>query len=321
MTSSTQGGGGAKGPVYPRCPDRDNPEAGTGALSYPSISAKVWYYDGAANFFEISKYPGIADSVPDQHKWAKCGEYIAGTLRDSYLIQPGKAAYTYFPRGLYLAYQHTGDSRYKDAILAIADGGNHYRGVNNEFGMREHAYAFERRLYRYLVTNEPDHMLQNFADIAIGMLLTHVYQDESRLFLEPFMAGLLARPLVHYYQLFHDERVPAVLHLFSEKFWSSWYDQNTHRMLYNTEPYGERCTVSCGNPVATNLNNLVAPIYAFLWRLSGEETYRLRGDALFGNVFKDGTPYDPKQWSQSYYWAWDFVAWRQGTKPAYDTTY
>jgi hypothetical protein len=312
MTSATQGGGGAPGPSYPRCPDRINPAAGTGPLSVPSIEAKVWYYDGAANYFEISRWPGISGSVTDQALWAKCGEYIAGTIRDAYLKAPSQHPWTYFPRGLYLAYEWTKDPAYKTALIAIADNGNAFRGVNNEFAMREHAYAFERRLYRQYVTGETDHNLQYYADVAIGMLQSHTYGDDSRTFLQPFMAGLLSRPLVEYYSLYRDERIPVVLKSLADKFWADWYNKETHKMLYNTEPYGARCTVSCQEPVASNLNNLVAPIFAFVWRLTGDDLYRQRGDILFSNVFKDGTPWDPKQWNQAYYWAWEFVRWRQG---------
>jgi hypothetical protein len=67
----------------------------------------------------------------------------------------------------------------------------------------------------------------------------------------------------------------------------------------------------------TTLNNLVAPAFAWYWRLTGDDIYRERGDDMFAHVFQDGDPYYAKQWSQVYYWSWDFVAWRKGEQPAY----
>jgi hypothetical protein len=37
---------------------------------------------------------------------------------------------------------------------------------------------------------------------------------------------------------------------------------------------------------------------------------------MFSHTYDEGFPYSAKEWSQGFYWSWDFVDWRQGKKPA-----
>ena len=61
---------------------------------------------------------------------------------------------------------------------------------------------------------------------------------------------------------------------------------------------------------APDLNLLIAPMYAFLYRQTGEAKYREQGDALFA-AGVDGSWLDgAKQFNQSYWWSFDYVKWR-----------
>src|SRR5215203_5623645 len=130
------------------------------------------------------------------------------------------------------------------------------------------------------------------------MLYINATGSPERTFNEPFITGLLMRPLIRWYMISNDERVPAVIKATLDKLWDEWYDKSTHRLLYNAEPEGMRCSISCRKTTATALNNLVSPAFAWYWRLTGDDTYRDRGDDLFAYVFQDGDPYYPKEWSQ-----------------------
>jgi hypothetical protein len=83
------------------------------------------------------------------------------------------------------------------------------------------------------------------------------------------------------------------------------------------EPAGTRCDVDCQKYTSSDLNNLLAPAFAWYWRLTGDDKYRERGDDLFSHEYDDNNPWNAKEWSQSFYWSWDFVAWREGKEPAY----
>jgi hypothetical protein len=328
MVSSTNGGGASQGGFgtgvqHNRCADRKNIDQPWGsippqnvvpyALSYTAPSStQVWFYNDET-FFEIAKYTG--DST-----WANCGMAIARLMRDKFLALGPTAVQGifYFPWTLVAAFRWTGDPSYKEAVASIADKGNNFRGDTRDLFAREHAFAFERRLARREVTGEEDYNLQNFADAAIGMLYVNAAQSAERTFNEPFITGLLMRPLIRWYMVSHDERVPAVIKMTLDTLWDKWYDKSTHRLLYNTDPPGVRCWGNgCGTTTGTGLNNLVSPAFAWYWRLTGDDIYRERGDDLFAHVWADGNPYFAKEWSQGFYWSWDFVRWRKGVQPAH----
>lgn len=328
MTSNTNGGG-ADTTMYPRCANRKYPDAPLGwatkdgvvslkdtGVPYPvaysaGANARVWFYNDET-FFKIAKYTG-------DPSWANCGIFIAKEMRDKFLFQGPNSIQSifYFPWALVAAYRWTHDASYKEAVIRIADSGNDYFGWVEDAAMRENAFAFERRLARLEVTGEPDYTLPGYADAALAQLYINATDSAERSFNEPFMLGLVMRPLIRWYMISHDQRVPYVVKLTLDKLWNDWYDKRAHHFFYNTEPPGPRCNTDCRKYTLSTLNNLVAPAYAWYWRLTGDNTFMVRGDDLFAHVWDDSSPYNAKEWSQGYYWSWDFVEWREGKKPAY----
>jgi hypothetical protein len=73
------------------------------------------------------------------------------------------------------------------------------------------------------------------------------------------------------------------------------------------------------NPTA-DLNLLVAPMYAFLYSMTGETKYRDQGDLLFAGGVQRAWLDGSKQFNQNYWWSFDYVVWRQrgvvGTPPS-----
>jgi hypothetical protein len=328
MTANTKGGGSDTS-VYPRCANRKYPDAPLGwalpdgtvtlkdtgvpyPVAYtPGSNARVWFYNDDA-FFKIAKYT-------NDPSWANCGIYIAKEMRDLILIKGPNYILPmfYFPWALVGAYRWTHDPTYKEAVIRIADAGSAYWGASSDAWMREHAFAFERRLARFDVTGEQDYNLQYFAEASLAQLYVNATGSPERTFNEPFMLGLVMRPLIRWYMISHDERVPVVVKLLLDRFWDQWYDKHAHHFYYNPEPTGTRCYVDCRKYTSSALNNLVSPAFAWYWRLTGDDTYRVRGDDLFSHVYEDGTPWSAKEWSQGFYWSFEFVEWREGKKAAY----
>lgn len=286
-------------------------------VDYPEANAKVWFYNDET-FFRMAEYTG--DSA-----WANCGMYVARAMLEKFTSAGPNSVqgYFYFPWTLAAAWRRTSDPAYKNVISGIADAGVNYWGEVDEYGVREHAFAFERRLARRAVTGEEDYNLRYYADATIAQLYENATLGPARTFNQPFMLGLAMRPLIRWYMLSHDERVPVVIKQVLDRFWDEWYDKTAHHYFYNSESFGTRCTnattpfVGCRVYTSSLLNNLVSPAFAWYWRLTGDNKYRVRGDDLFSYTFSDGDPYSAKEWSQVYYWSWDFVGWRQGKKPAY----
>jgi hypothetical protein len=327
MTSSNEGGGSALS-MYPRCTNRKDPQAPLGwadakgvvtlsntgvpyPVAYsPGSNARVWFYNDET-FFRIAQYTGDSS-------WANCGVFVAAAMRDKFL-QSGPNAmpgYFYFPWTLVGAYRLTKDPTFRDALISTVDAGPGSRGSVNDFAMRENAFAFEGRLAKRDVTGQEDYDLPYFAEAVLAQLYVNATGSPDRTFSEPFMVGLAMRPLIRWYMISHDERIPVVMKLTLDKIWESWYDHQAHHFYYNPEPTGQRCWVGCQKWTGNQLNNLVSPAYAWYWRLTGDEAERQHGDDLFSHDYDGSYPYSAKEWSQGYYWSWDFVDWRQGKKSA-----
>jgi hypothetical protein len=327
MTSNTDGGGSALS-MFPRCANRKDPQAPLGwadgkgvvtlsntGVPYPVVyspgsNARVWFYNDET-FFRIAQYTG-------DPSWANCGVFVAAAMRDKFqqfgpMAMP---AYFYFPWAMVGAYRLTKDPTYRDEVISTADGGQGSRGSVDDFAMRENAFAFEGRLAKRDLTGQEDYDLPYFAEATLGHLYVNATGSPDRIFNEPFMLGLAMRPLIRWYMISHDERIPVVIKLTLDKIWDGWYDQKAHHFYYNPEPAGERCSVGCQKWTGSTLNNLVSPGYAWYWRLTGDEVARQRGDEMFSHEYAESYPYSAKEWSQGFYWSWDFVDWRQGKKAA-----
>ena len=331
MMVSDKNGGGSDwtSTPMPRCANRKYPDAPLGwikqdgsvtlqdtGVPYPvdynfGGQHKVWYYNDET-FFKIAQYT----SDPS---WANCGIYIAKAMRDQFLFRGPNSVlpFLYFPWTMVAAYHWTKDPSYKEAVIKIADAGTAYWGWVGDVGMRENAYAFERRLARLDVTGEPDYNLQYFAEATLAQLYPNATGAPDRTFNQPFMLGLAMRPLIRWYLISHDERIPVVIKALIDRLWDNWYDQKAHHYLMDPEPFGERCNTDCQKYTSSDLNNLVAPAFAWYWRLTGDDTYRQRGDDLFAHEYDDNPPWNAKEWSQGFYWSWDFVGWRDGKEAAY----
>ena len=61
---------------------------------------------------------------------------------------------------------------------------------------------------------------------------------------------------------------------------------------------------------APDLNLLIAPLYAFLYRQTGVTQYRDQGDALFAGGVRQAFLGGGKQFNQNYWWSFDYVKWR-----------
>jgi hypothetical protein len=61
---------------------------------------------------------------------------------------------------------------------------------------------------------------------------------------------------------------------------------------------------------APDLNLLIAPLYAWLWKQTGNPSYRDRGDQLWQGGVEGAYLDGGKQFNQNYWWSFDYVAWR-----------
>jgi len=119
----------------------------------------------------------------------------------------------------------------------------------------------------------------------------------------PFMFGLTAEALIDYYHYVdQDERIVDALCLGADAIWEQAWIPEDEAFFYRAD-----------NPDAggaPDLNLLIAPVYAWLYRQTGEEIYRDRGDQVFAGGVRGAWLDGYKQFNQNYRWSFDYLRWR-----------
>jgi hypothetical protein len=125
----------------------------------------------------------------------------------------------------------------------------------------------------------------------------------------PFMVGLTSEALLQYYEKRGDPRIPHVIRTAMDWLWeNAWIEKDESFYYRNKQPYQPAAEPLKG---ASDLNLLIAPAFAWLYHLTGDPTYRERGDKIFAGGVKGAWLDGGKQFTQSYRWSFDYVQWRR----------
>jgi hypothetical protein len=158
---------------------------------------------------------------------------------------------------------------------------------------------------------------------------------------ETFIDGTLADTLIHYYidKGNTDARIPAAVKALADHIWVNYWlpglCSGTNQTLTGCFAYsagmrhmGIDYSEIPGSSNAANLNLLIAPMYAWLFRMTGNGTipgsdgtqcggtsgqpctYQQAGDTIFQKGVSQSDYFDPKTWAQNYRWSFDYVTWR-----------
>ena len=276
----------------------------------------IWYYDGTRVFYQIADYRG-------ENVWKNtCINNTLWLYRDLiFNSSPGVQGWRVFPHGLYRHYQETGDQTSRNAILKLANESvwNHAGGAVTPDYSRETAYLIHAFLYRDYLGAGKHHRLERAVAMALGHL-DQIARSRTEDRIKPFMLGLTFEALIHYYVQTGDPRIPPAIKQAAEWLWydSGLWNPGAGAFLYINKYFpGE----DPPQP-ATDLNLLVAPVYAWLYSETGDDRYRLIADTIFsGGIARDvdGDGFyekgaclacNGKFFSQSYRWSFDFVRWR-----------
>jgi hypothetical protein len=120
--------------------------------------------------------------------------------------------------------------------------------------------------------------------------------------MQPFMVGLLCEALIQYYEVTKDPRVPPAIKTALDGLWEWAWIQNDKAFFYQSS---EKT-----NQGAPDLNLLIAPAYAWLYRMTGDPTYQRRADLVFEGGVEGAWLDGGKHFSQNYRWSFDYVKWR-----------
>jgi len=135
--------------------------------------------------------------------------------------------------------------------------------------------------------------------------------------------------LIDYYELdlaegnTPDPRIPLEIKKTLDWLATNAYIPSRHTMVYNFYDLPRDPNLVGGALFeGTELNDLVAPAYAWYWSLTGDPASLTTGDDLFNHVFDSASFHNPggylgngwtwsiKEFNQIYKWSFDFVNWR-----------
>jgi hypothetical protein len=198
---------------------------------------------------------------------------MPGALLDSWRIapdSPGKVRFDHFPRGD-LDGNDTIDSRDIDRLFAE---------------VRNHSSL------AFYDLNDDGQV--NVVDVDAYLSATEDWQ--------PFMFGLTAEALIKYAAYSGQvQQVVEILAAGADAMWdAAWLPQHQAFFLNAAQSRQQ----------APDLNLLIAPVFAWLYRETGDVSYRDRGDAIFAGGVRGAWLGRSKQFNQNYRWSFDFVRWR-----------
>src|SRR5437899_6245074 len=270
------------------------------------------YYDAERVYYQIANYTG-------DPSWMACSQLGETDYRDQYVLPnngnvPGHWNFT---TGLRTDYEHSADGTSKNAAILLSQNAAYARDgtplawTQSADTSREVAYAIlsyintealgepprQRRVD--LVNQAYDHMAQWFVRFAWPGPWQQSPQETGRL--APFMVGLTAHTLIRDWEQTNDPRLIPALRLAADWMWANaWIPRDAS--MWEDSRYR-----TAGAPDA---NLLIAPIYAFLYRQTGDTKYRDQGDQIFSGGVTGAWLGDGKHFDHNYWWSFDYVNWR-----------
>ena len=302
------------------------------------------YYDSIWIFYQISEYSGKKEPWNDYIHNAKI------TYRDEYYRAnnyrvPG---YRRFPHGLLIDYLSGGDTTIEDiklirdnpAFSMISEFKNKgYPGQSQRMS-REMAYALQANVCAEKA-GEP--RMTDRISHFIPWMENHLYEWKSgnftdSAFFQPFMFGLTAHALIEFYEWevengrdphaywpkTHWNTIPEALADFAEwmyntsvvragphagqRMWVANYGgQGNGAFRYADREYEEGA-----GTIYPGLNLLITPVYAWVYKQTGDTTYREIADIMFAaGVRQFNGDWSGKAFNQNYRWSFKYVDWRR----------
>jgi len=267
----------------------------------------VDYYDGARVYYQIADLTGDTS-------WNACADMVyswySGYVNANNGNLPG---YYVFPHGLAMRYLRFNDTAARQTLASMRANGSYTDWPNPSYIIdwsvsREISYGIETNLVDQSVGGVPNPHLQELVEALFGDF-DQWFLSKSSSIVQPFMVALAGEAMIAYWDQTHDPRVLPMLQLAADQMWAQSWSVPCQCFLYYNDPADPTNT----SPAA-DLNGLVAPIYGWVFKQTGLTIYRDRGDQIFNGTLAswlDGG----KQFSQTYRWSGNYVAWRNGPGP------
>ncbi len=262
------------------------------------------YYDAEWVFYQIADYTG-------DNSWIDCAQAAEAVYRDGY-VTPGNGAipgYWNFTHGLLEDYMRTGDEASRKALVqlasnaAFASAGTPLSSTESADQSRETAYAIMAYLNAELVGEPRNPRLSQLLEQAFGHM-NQWFEAKSAPYVRPFMAALTSQALISYHEQHGDQRVLPAVKKAADWLWSNTWLPESEAFMYT-----DRQVESGGQEASPDLNLLVAPVYAWVYHQTGDQSYRDRADQIFAGGVKAAF-LRGKQFNQNYRWSFAYLKWR-----------
>jgi hypothetical protein len=270
------------------------------ASGTPQDQKDATYYDAERVFYQIAAYTG-------DPAWVNYAQIAERYYRDNYVVVNGGTVpgYWNFTEGLRMDYEQTHDAASRQAVMllsqnaAFANPGTPVAWTESAEYSREVAYAIISYVDAEALGAAP---IPRKAEL-IDQAMRHIDQwfvSKSTSYM-PFMVGLTTEALIHAYDQSPDSRIQAAVATALDGLWrEAWLPSAAAFYYAGTSP----------TEAAPDLNMLIAPAYAWLYRQTGDVTYRERGDAIFAGGANNAFLQPIKQFNQNYMWSFDYLRYR-----------
>lgn len=264
------------------------------------------YYDAQRVLFQVASFS------PDP-SWLVAADNAMKIYRDRYVLEhDGKVpGYWIFPHGLAIHYQRTKDAKSRQALVSLANNAA-FAPDSTPSGWTEDVATSREVAYNIhslMKAEEVGEPRRPRLSLLVNQALGHIDQwfvSRTAPFLQPFMFGLTAEALIAYHAKTADPRIPTAIKTGADWLWEHAWISKAKAFQYvdrNVAKVG-------GTEPAPDLNLLIAPVYAWIYRRTGDLAYRERGDAIFAGGVAQAWLLGGKQFNQNYRWSFDYVTWR-----------
>ncbi|WP_204985753.1 hypothetical protein, partial [Microvirga pakistanensis] len=290
------------------------------AAQHWSLEGSAWdeanYYDRAEIFYNWYNRTGDSSYLTKANA-------LAVDYRDDYLKANDYAPSAHWSQiaGVALHYVATGDEASRTAVGRVADNfaveyyvanlGN----LNAEMDNRIQARTLEAFLYAKKIDapSAAGHNWDSLLQSSLEKILAAQGADGGYHFAQggvvPFMTGILNDTLIDYYTNYKaDPRILTAVKKSLDYLWSHTWDEASQSFLYVEKPnsFGE-----VPEP-APDLNNMITSGFGWVYKMTGDVTYKQRGDQVFAGGVNGSWLEGSKQFNEQYTSSLKYLAYTLG---------
>ncbi|MBA3846219.1 MAG: hypothetical protein H0X45_06205 [Planctomycetes bacterium] len=266
----------------------------------PLIETAV-YYDAARTYHQIGTYTG-------DPQWRQPMLDAIHVYRDRFVIPNGYdvAGHVLFSDGMLLHLIATGDAISRETVLQMAAKDRWTRPdspipLDGAGGTRETAYALKALINARAI----DGIQRPRIAVAVDGIIQHIDQwfVSKTAELRPFFIGLALEALIAADEAEPDPRILPAVRFACDGLWDRMWVAEAGAFRYTDNE-------KAGTDPTADLNLLIAPAYAWVYRRTGDARYLERGDLAFAGGVRAAYLDGVKQFHQNYRWSFAYVAWR-----------